>query len=541
VKRVLLIGAIIALVPLATGPVAEADGGGGHDRTDVSKKLRRSVKLKNIRKHQQKFQEFADASDGTRASGTVGYDKSANYIAKKMRKAGYDVEVQEFNFDFFQQTGPSSFEQVTPDAVSYVDQTDYDVQQYSGSGDTGVQDFVGIDLALGADPWPADPSTSTSGCEAADFESPAASVAGKIAVLQRGACAFADKAVNAEAAGAVGVVIFNQGTPDRLGLFFGTLGGPVATIPVVSTTYGIGSGLATSNATGRIVTETISETRTTSNVIAQSKFGDPDNVVMAGAHLDSVPEGPGVHDNGSGSAAILEIALKLANRFYVNDLSDWNNDGEPGKFAEGDDEYLDNAVRFAWWGAEESGLLGSIDYVVNLPQEELDKIGVYLNFDMIGSPNFVRFVYDGDNSEGNNTIVAPPGSDVVEQVWLDYFDSQGLPTESTVIGQRSDHFAFCVSEIPCGGLFTGAEGLKTAEQVAVYGGTEGEQYDPCYHQACDTFDNSNNEVLDQMSDAAAHAIATFAYELPTDGTGGALHGGASGGGGGHTHEAMSTS
>ncbi len=217
---------------------------------------------------------------------------------------------------------------------------------------------------------------------------------------------------------------------------------------------------------------------------------------MAGAHLDSVPEGPGVQDNGTGSGAILEIALQLAEDFGANDPAT---------------SRLENTVRFGWWGAEEFGLLGSIDYVVNLSNEELARIAVYQNYDMIGSPNFVRFVYDGDGSDITPGIFVPAASAVLEQTFLDHFASKGLANEPTIIGQRSDHFAFCVSGVPCGGLFTGAEVLKTAEQVEIYGGTEGEQFDPCYHQACDTFDNISLEALDQMSDAAADAMATYLF------------------------------
>jgi Zn-dependent M28 family amino/carboxypeptidase len=279
-----------------------------------------------------------------------------------------------------------------------------------------------------------------------------------------------------------------------LGLNFGTLGGPVGTIPVVSTTFAIGTDLATPptpptpppSATGSITTSTISETRTTSNVIAESQDGDPTNVVMAGAHLDSVPAGPGIQDNGSGSAALIEIAEQMAKVKPVN------------------------KVRFAWWGAEELGLVGSIDYILSLTDEEHANIALYLNFDMIGSPNFARFVYDGDNSDGGNTIFVPPESAVIEQLFLDYYASQGLPNQGTLLGQRSDHFAFCVTGIPCGGLFTGAEGIKTVDEAALYGGTAGDQYDPCYHTACDTFANVSLTALDQNSDAAAFAILTFA-------------------------------
>jgi Zn-dependent M28 family amino/carboxypeptidase len=224
--------------------------------------------------------------------------------------------------------------------------------------------------------------------------------------------------------------------------------------------------------------------------------------VVVGAHLDSVAEGPGINDNGSGSSAILETALQMAAL-----------DIEPT-----------NRVRFAFWGGEEDGLIGSEYYVSQLDARAIKEHAVNLNFDMVGSPNFVRFVYDGDGSAFG--VTGPNGSARVEQVFLDYFASQGLATEPTEFDGRSDYFAFINNGIPAGGLFTGAEGIKTAEQAAVYGGTAGVAYDPCYHQACDTIDNLSDDALDQMSDAIAHATLTFAE------TTSAVNGTAQGGGSG---------
>lgn len=238
-------------------------------------------------------------------------------------------------------------------------------------------------------------------------------------------------------------------------------------------------------------TDAVAETRVTWNVIAETTSGNPDNVVVVGAHLDSVTDGPGIQDNGSGSATILEIAEQM-------------HKVKP-----------QNKVRFMWYGAEEAGLLGSEFYVGSLSQAQQDKIALMLNFDMVGSPNFVRFVYDGDNSDfpvSRDVAAGPPGSDVIEQVFLDYFIAQGLPVEPTAFDGRSDYGPFIDVGIPAGGLFTGAEGLKTHAEAAIYGGTAGEQYDPCYHLACDTFANVSLTALDQMSDAAAHAVITFAQD-----------------------------
>jgi Zn-dependent M28 family amino/carboxypeptidase len=166
-----------------------------------------------------------------------------------------------------------------------------------------------------------------------------------------------------------------------------------------------------------------------------------------------------------------------------------------------------NTVRFAWWGAEESGLVGSTFYVNSLSDAELDRIALYLNFDMVGSPNFVRFVYDGSGDIGPT---GPEGSAQIEAVFNGYFAANGLATEPTAFDGRSDYQAFINNGIPAGGLFTGAEEIKTAAQAAIYGGTGGVAYDHCYHQACDTFANNSNVALDQMSDAIAHATITFA-------------------------------
>ena len=167
-----------------------------------------------------------------------------------------------------------------------------------------------------------------------------------------------------------------------------------------------------------------------------------------------------------------------------------------------------NTVRFAWWGAEESGLIGSDFYVFNLTSEERNDIALYLNFDMIGSPNYVRFVYDGDGSASG--IPGPDGSGAIEALFAKFYTDRGLAFEPIEIGGRSDHVGFLESGIPVGGLFTGAEGIKTAEEVAIYGGTAGAQYDPCYHAACDTFDNVSTQVLDLNSDAVAFATVTYA-------------------------------
>ena len=464
-----MMGSAAALVAvLALAATAAANPG-----LQRSEKLRAAVTLEGVRGHQAALQAIADAHGDTRASGTSGYDASVAYVVGKLQAAGYDVTTQTFDFGYFEELADPELEQLAPNPTTYVAGTDFATMEFSPSGETTANVQV-------VDTTATPTETSTSGCEAGDF---AGFVAGRIALMQRGMCTFQVKSENAEAAGASGAVIFNRGTPGFEGVLFGTLNEPGVGIPVVGASFATGVDLYTTDASveARLETSTLSEVRQTQNVFAESKKGRDDFVVMVGAHLDSVPAGPGINDNGSGSATILEIAEQLKNQKTKNKL------------------------RFAWWGAEEPGLLGSIHYVENLTEEELQDIALYLNFDMVGSSNFVRFVYDGDGSAGESDP-GPPGSDEIEKVFLEYFAALGLPNEPTAFDGRSDYGPFIDVGVPAGGLFTGAEEIKTPEQAAIYGGTAGIQLDPCYHQACDTFANNSDTALDQMADAAAHSV-----------------------------------
>jgi Zn-dependent M28 family amino/carboxypeptidase len=262
------------------------------------------------------------------------------------------------------------------------------------------------------------------------------------------------------------------------------LGSPV-TIPYVGASFANGEALAQPGTTARVNVDP-PENITVDNVLAESTSGNANNVVMAGAHLDSVQRGPGINDNGSGSAALLELAEQMAK---VNPR---------------------NKVRFAWWGAEEAGLVGSTAYVNGLSQAEKDQIALYLNFDMVGSPNHVFFIYDGDNSDGVGAPAGPAGSAAIEKTFERYFNSVNVPFKGTDFTGRSDYGPFIAVGIPSGGLFTGAEGIKTAAEAAIWGGTAGQQYDPCYHLACDTFANVNLTALDTNSDAIAYAVLQYA-------------------------------
>ncbi len=465
-RAALVVGVLGSL--LAAGPVQAAPN------NNNSEKLRTAVTLEGVRRHQAAFQQIATSAGGNRFAGLAGHDASAEYVASQLRSAGYAVTFHDFTYDAFFERTPSVLEQTSPTPTSYVNGVDFRIMSYSGSGD------VTAPLAR--------PTGDERGCSPADF---AGFPAGSIALVVRGTptgqppCTFRIKTDNAAAAGASAVLIYNN-IPGGLN---GTLGATgLSSISSLGLTQALGQALVAAMASGQVImhvrTDTDSRPLTTRNVLAETEGRDRDNVVMVGAHLDSVAAGPGINDNGSGSAAILETAIQMAKV-------------KPR-----------NTVRFAWWSAEESGLIGSARYLQHLSAAERDRIALYLNFDMVGSPNFVRFVYDGDNSTGTGTA-GPAGSESIEKLFVDYFNSVGLPSEPTPFNGRSDYGPFIAIGIPAGGLFTGAEGIKTAAQAATYGGTAGQAYDPCYHAVCDTYANNSDPAIDQMSDAIAHSVITY--------------------------------
>ncbi|WP_022893318.1 M20/M25/M40 family metallo-hydrolase [Agromyces subbeticus] len=461
-------GAFAIATPAQAAPVVD------------TRELRDAVTVEGVMTHLDALQAIADANGDNRAAGTPGHVASLDYMQGLLDAAGYDTWTQEFTYertDF----GASALQQTAPNAVDYVLGVDFFPMDFSGEGDVTASVTV-VDVNLSGD------HATTSGCEAADF---VGFPAGDIALIQRGTCNFSVKADNAIAAGAAGVIIFNQGNvvpgDDRLGLFGGTLDPPVRPIPVVSAPYALGAEWATTDGLElRLNLEAEVVQVTTENLFADTPTGRTDRTVVVGGHLDSVAEGPGINDNGSGTAAILETALAMAELGI-----------EP-----------QNRVRFAFWSGEEDGLIGSSYYVSQLTPREIKDTALNLNFDMVGSTNAVNFVYDGDGDALG--VSGPNGSGVIEDVFTDFFGSVGEPSEPTDFDGRSDYFGFIEAGIPAGGLFTGAEGIKSAEQAAIFGGTAGEPYDPCYHAACDDITNVDEDTLDLMADAIAHATLTFA-------------------------------
>ncbi|WP_392542923.1 M28 family metallopeptidase [Oryzobacter telluris] len=472
--------AAVAALALSTLPVGAAvaatSAQGCESRANITyDKLLECVTVDGVLAHEKALQAIADANGGNRAAGLPGYDASVDYVVDTLKAAGWQVRTETFPFTY---VGPSILRQNSPVQANYANNP----ATGTGYGDvTAAVQAVDLKLGLG--------NASTSGCEAADF---AGFVAGNIALVQRGTCPFADKALNAEAAGASAVVIMNQGNtaaPDRNDAVNPTLGGAdVVDIPVVGTSYLSGVALSQAGSTARVFVPQ-PESRPQENVIAELKGVNDDNVVMAGAHLDSVQAGPGINDNGSGSSALLELAENVRKL-------------KP-----------QNTIRLAWWGAEESGLIGSTQYVAGLSQAEKDRIALYLNFDMVGSPNYIFMIYDGNESSwaAPAGVPIPEGSKQIEGLFESLYTKKGVPYDDAQFSGRSDYQAFINNGIPAGGLFTGAEVVKTAQQAQIWGGTAGQSYDPCYHQTCDDIDNLALDALDVNSDVISAAVLTYAY------------------------------
>jgi carboxypeptidase Q len=425
--------------------------------------LRDSITVENLYKHAEALEAIAYATSGrNRVAGSVGHNNTVEYIVSQLEALGdyYAVEVQPW----------SGLTQTSGDIVFSVNGKTYEAAEIEFSTNATI-----VETPLVVVP--------NLGCEATDFTDEA--LEGAVALIHRGSRAFAAKAALAGEAGALAVIFWN--TEDAL--VAGTYGGFDETLPAgggISSSDGEALVALASNTTLTVNLDikTVIETVYSSNVIATSKYGDTDNILFLGAHSDSVDAGPGINDDGSGTIGILETAIQLS-KYRTR-----------------------SQVKFGWWTAEESGLLGSTYYVETLTPEELLKIRLYLNFDMIASPNFILGHYDGDGSEFGEE--GPAGSAETEHFFEKYYESLGLNHTATEFNGRSDYGAFLESGVPCGGLDAGADEIKTEEWVEMFGGTPGIILDPNYHGPGDNVSNLNATCFEVMTKGIAHAVAEYA-------------------------------
>ncbi|BBZ79277.1 putative lipoprotein aminopeptidase LpqL [Mycolicibacterium anyangense] len=466
-----------AVVAVALGGCSKPTDSGapvpaGKPAAEFADGLRKQVSTDAMVAHLQKLQDIANADNGTRAVGTPGFDASVDYVAGVLRERGFDVSTPEFQTRIFQ-TGKT---EMTVGGVSVQARA---LEFSAGTPPAGV-----------SGPLVAAPADETPGCAAADYAG--LPVKGAIVLVDRGSCPFADKQAIAAKEGAVGVVIANNVDEEHMGATLGEDSN--VTIPVVGVTKADGARLRANPGPTTIMLEATTKTINARNVIAQTKTGSPQDVVVVGAHLDSVPEGPGINDNGSGVAAVLETAKQL-----------------------GPTPQVKNAVRFAFWGAEELGTVGSKKYIESLNVDQLKDIALYLNFDMIGSPNPGYFTYDGDQStapgRGQNVPRVPEGSPGIERALVAYLKSAGKTAQDTSFDGRSDYDAFTMAGVPAGGLFSGAEENKTEDQQKLWGGTANAPFDPNYHKATDTLEHIDRESLGIQGGGVAYAVGLYAQDI----------------------------
>jgi Zn-dependent M28 family amino/carboxypeptidase len=456
-RRLLVLAAIVLLPLTAAAILIELTRSSSDEQRSVRREPRPGPGggesgVAGMLEHLRAFERIADRHDGNRAAGTAGDRASVRYVAERLRRAGYRVRLESVRFPYFAERGRP---QLRLASGSRERLGEVRTLHYSGGGRVTAPLQP---LALAPD----------AGCERADFDG---FRRGRIALIQRGTCTLREKVVRARRAGAAAAIVFNDGRPGRTGTIAGTLIRPGAAIPAVFVGSRTGRELVAAGGRRlRVRVDAVSETRTTRNVLAESAAG-AGKVVMAGAHLDSVNDGPGINDNGSGVAVVLEAAETLAR-------------GGPAR----------RPLRFALWGAEEVGLVGSRRYVRGLSQSERSRIAAYLNLDMVGSPNGGRFAYGAASGP-----VAPLlGRSLA---------ARGIRVERRPgLGGGSDHAPFERAGVPVGGLFSGAARVKSREEQRAWGGRAGRPFDRCYHRACDDLGNIDRRALAELGTAAISAL-----------------------------------
>lgn len=465
--------AIVAL--LATGGCGRNEEEGepaANKAAEYAKELQSKVTLDATMVHLQALQDIADANGGTRVAGSPGYDASVEYVAKSLRDKGFDVETPEFSMSMFS---------VGKESLS-VNGKPFEARAIDFSGASPAEGATGRFVVLSGD--------GAKGCQARDYKG--ADVDGAVVMVDRGDCDLANKAAAATENGAVALVVAND-VEEKV--FSGGMDeSDEIEIPVLSVNKADGDRLRSETGTATAVAEAKVEQIKTRNVIAQTKTGATDNVVMVGAHLDSVKEGPGINDNGSGVATVLETALQM-----------------------GPSPEVTNAVRFGFWGGEEEGLFGSYDYVGSLDVEALKDIALYLNFDMMASPNTCYFTSDADQSlppdlELGYDQLIPEGSPGIERTLDDIIESAGKTPQDLPFDGRSDYDGFTQVGIPAGNYDTGSDTIKSPEQVELWGGTADQQCDPNYHTAKDTIENIDRDVLALNGGIIGYAVGLYAQD-----------------------------
>ena len=418
-----------------------------------------------LRPHLEALQAIAEANDGHRSVGSPGYAASVDYVVSVAEGLGLTPTREDVPYRSWRATGPST---LTTDTEGWSSDAGELAAFVNAPGGSVTGTIAPVDVTI---PPSSTANSSTSGCESEDFS---AFPKGSIALIQRGTCTFTQKAQLAEAAGAIGVLIFNEGQPGRTDVVAGTMD-PESdlSIPVLGLSYDLGADL-TKTLTPVTLDHAAEQLDITTQNVLVTLDGQRSDRVLLGAHLDSVPAGPGLNDNGTGVAVMLQVMTMLAN--------------QPERAME---------VTLGFWGAEEVGLVGSLHHASQMSDDDILRTIAHINIDMGGSPNPVRFVFDGDESDyaAPPSLNLPEGSAWLESTLLDHFVRRDEPTAPVRFEGRTDYVGFAQVGIPVAGIFTGAEKRMTEDEALTFAGTAGLAYDPCYHQACDALENVDLEML----------------------------------------------
>lgn len=459
-----------AVMAIAVTALASCSSSTSAPTPDLARDVAGKVTADGMTTHLRKLQEIADANKGSRAEGTPGFDATVDYVVKMLKDKGFDVQTPEF--DRLDRTEGGNPTLTVAGRAHHVDQASLLV----GTTPGGLN-------AITLRPQKAP------GCSAADYGTVA--MKGAIAVVDDTGCSVGAKQNAAVAKGAVGLlVVSGSETTGPAGLF--TPGYyQQLTIPVGIIDKSADAALRRTNAPVKLVLDTKPVMVKGRNVVAQTKAGDTKNVVLAAARLDSTAHSPGINDDGSGVAALLETASAL---------------GAQPKIA--------NAVRFVFWGSAGEG---PTKYLGGLAPDQLDDVALYLGADAIGSPNAGYFTYDGDQSGQLNPDIpsqtVPAGSAGIERTLAGYLNLGGVRPADMPLSRAADYAAFLAAGVPVGGLTAGTSQRKTEVQARLWGGQAGVAFDPNYRTPRDNIDNLDRKTLSVMGQALAFAISTYAQTV----------------------------
>jgi Zn-dependent M28 family amino/carboxypeptidase len=460
--------------------VVSARSFGGRQSCDTLSDIDQCLSTLSSFQHLTALQEIADRNGGNRAADTQGLAESFSYVENILRSFNLEISKSPVPINVYHDDHTFSLQH---NQQTFKLGVDFFIPA-SGSNVKVTAEAISVDIQLGLG------NSNSSGCQNEDFRG---FPAGKIALIQAGGCHRQTKFDNAVRAGASAVILFSQGdTADHMD--------PVQYVPVysgyaipaISVSYQVGKSIALgqSPSVATIEINSYKTIRYAFNLVAETKSGNEDNVILVGAHLDSVPEGPGINDNASGAAALIEVA-KLISQMNVK-----------------------NKVRFVWWTHEEQWLVGSRAYMQGLSETERQKISVFLNFDMIASPNYILGIFFASGLDSQDNDITNERANSIGEVFQEFYQKRGrnflrLPTNSV----GSDHLIFEKYGIASGGLFSGGNTNKTEAEANLFGGTAHQEYDSCHHMSCDDIHNINRDALDLNTQAVGYSTIVFANDL----------------------------